>query len=134
MSGRDDRSIRTGNISGTGIAVGHGARASVTITQAGREEISKLLEQLKCDIAIAEIPDGAKRVLQEKAVPEMADALREPDPKSGVQRGIERINDHLESVGAVTTKVSGIVETVVQIAKTAGIAIKTVAPFLAGLL
>jgi hypothetical protein len=134
MSERRDLGIRTGDITGAGIAVGHGAQAHVTISQEGRDEIARLVEQLKRDIAVADIPEGTKKVLREKAVPEMAEAVSASDPKSGLERGIERINDHLEGVGAVTTKVSGIVETVTKIAQTAGIVVKAVAPFLAALL
>src|SRR5262245_17400013 len=134
MSDQRDHSIHTGDISGMGIAVGHGAQAHVTITQEGREEITKLLEQLTRDIAAADIPSGTRKLLREKAVPEMAEALRAADPKSGLQRGIERINDHLEAVGTVSTSVSGIVDTVTKIAKTAGIAARAVAPFLMSLL
>ena len=38
-----DRSIKTGDISGTGIAVGHHASASVTISAEKREELLKLV-------------------------------------------------------------------------------------------
>jgi hypothetical protein len=134
MTDKGDKNIRVGNISGTGIAVGHGAQAEVTITQQSRDEIIGLLEQLRKDIANASIPDSTKNVLLNKAVPEMAQAIRSTDPKSGLERGFERINDHLEGVGAVASNVSGIIETVTKIAKTAGIVIKTVAPFLSALL
>jgi hypothetical protein len=137
MSKIEDRSIKksikTGDISGTGIAVGHGAQASVTITQESRNEILNLLKQLRDEIQKSAIPDGAKSVLLNKAVPEMEKAVQSDKPKSGLEQGLERINDQLEGAGAVASTVSGIVETVTKIAKSAGIAIKVVAPFLSAL-
>lgn len=134
MSDQGNKNIKTGNISGTGIAVGHGARASVTITQQTRNTIINLIEQLHKDIENADIPESTKKVLINKAIPEMTQAMSSGDPKSGLQRGLERINDHLESAGVTVNKVSGIIETVNKIAKSAGLVIKTVAPFLAALL
>jgi hypothetical protein len=69
-----------------------------------------------------------------KAVPEMAQAIRSTDPKAGLEHGLERINDQLEGVGAAASHVSGIIETATKIARSTGIIIKTVAPFLAALL
>lgn len=134
MAGKGDKSIKVGDISGTGIAVGHGAHSKVTITQQSRDEVIGLLETLCKEISNANIPDSAKNVLLNKAVPEMDQAIRSADPKSGLERGLERINDQLEGAGAVASNVSGIIDTVTKIAKSAGIAIKTVAPFLAALL
>lgn len=134
MSEDKDKSIRTGDISGTGITVGHGSQTIVTITQESRKEILDLLSQLRAEIEKSPITDGAKNVMLSKAVPEMEKALQKDDPKSGLERGLERINDQLEGVGAAASKVSGIVETVKKIAQTAGIVIKTVAPFIATLL
>ena len=134
MAGQGDKSIKVGNISGTGIVVGHGAQAEVTITQQGRDEIIGLLEQLRKEITNASIPDNTKNVLLNEAVPEMDQAIRSTDPKSGLERGLERINDQLEGAGAVASNVSRIIGTVTKIAKSAGIVIKTVAPFLSALL
>jgi hypothetical protein len=134
MSESSNKSINVGDITGTGIAVGHGAQAHVTITQQNRDEISSLLKQLRDEITKADIPEGSKNVLLNKAVPGMDEAVTTKDPKSGLEKNIERINDQLEGVGAIAQNASGIVDVVSKIAKTAGIAIKTVAPFLAGLL
>jgi hypothetical protein len=134
MPKNKDQSIRTGNISGTGITVGHGAQTIVTITQESRKEILDLLSQLREEIQKSPISDGAKNVMLSKAVPEMEKAMQTDDPKSGLERGLERINDQLEGVGAAASNVSGIIETVKKIAQTTGIVIKTVAPFLAALL
>ena len=134
MPDQGDKSIHVGNISGSGIAVGHGAQATVTISQQSRDEIASLLERLRNEIRSAGIPESAKKVLLDKAVPGMNEAVRSQDPKSGLERGLERINDQLEGAGAVASNVSGIMDTVTKIAKSAGIVVKTVAPFLAALL
>ena len=73
-------------------------------------------------------------MLLQEAVPEMEAATHSPEPAAGLKTGLEKINDHLESVGTLTGSVSKIVETVGKIASAAGLAIKVVAPFLAGLL
>jgi hypothetical protein len=134
MSEGNDKSIETGDVSGTGIAIGHGARATVTITQQNRDEIAGLLRQLRAEIQQATLPDSTKNVIANKALSEMESALESDDPKSGLARGLERINDQLEGVGAAASSVSGIVQTVAKIAGAAGIVVKTVAPFLAALL
>ena len=134
MNKQHDESIKTGDISGIGIAVGHGAQASVTIKEENLNEISSLLEQLRAEIEKAVIPDGAKKVLLEKAIPEMERALQSNNPKSGLERGLERINGQLEGIGVVATNVSGIIETVAKIAEFAGIALAGIAPFLSMLL
>lgn len=134
MTSSGDSSIKTGDISGTGIAVGHGATATVTISREGREEITEMLKLLQEEINRSGLPDGAKSVLVNKALPEMEQAMKAEDPKPGIERGLERINDQLEGVGVAAEKVSGIVETVKKIAQTAGIVVKTVAPFIGALL
>ncbi len=130
-----DNSIRVGDITGAGIAVGSGARAqgTYTVTQEGRNEITELLEQLKKEIATADIPEGVRNVLLGRAVPQMEQALETDDPQSGLERGLERINDQLEGVGAVTKNVSGIAEKAMKVAQFASIAVKSTAPFLAAM-
>ena len=126
--------VTTGNITGTGIAVGKNVRASVTINEQTKKELTELLQQLRSEIQKAELPDGAKNVLLTKAVPEMEQAVHSPDPKSGFERALERINDQLQGAGAVANNVSGIVSTIVKIAKTIGTGISVVAPYLATLI
>jgi hypothetical protein len=125
--------IATGNISGTGIAIGDHAQAIVT-TEHQSKELEGLLTQLRDEIRKAEIPESTKTVILNKALPEMEKGARVGESKSGLEHGLERINDQLEGVGAAAKNVSGIIETVSKIASVVGIAIKTVAPFLAGLL
>lgn len=134
MNNSGNNSITTGDISGTGIAVGHGATATVTISRVGRDQIAELLVQLRKEILASSLPDGAKGVLINKAVPEMEQAIKAEDPKPGIGRGLERINDQLEGVGSAAEKVSGIIETVKKIAQTAGFVVKTVVPFIGALL
>ncbi len=126
--------ITTGDISGTGIAVGAGARATVTINQKTQEELTGLFQLLRAEVQKANLSEGAKNVLLTKAVPEMEAAVRSPDPKPAIQRGLERIDDQLQGVNAVAKDVVGIVGTVAKIAGVVGLAVKTVAPFVAGLL
>lgn len=134
MSRQVDKSIKVGNISGTGIVAGHHSQANVAISRQNRDEIIELIERLREEITNASISDSTKNVLLTRVVPEMDQAIRSSDPKSGLERGIERINDQLQGAGVVVKNVSGITETVTKIAKSAGILIKTVAPFLTALL
>lgn len=134
MSKQNDMSIRTGDISGSGIAVGHGAQARVTITQETRAEIIQLLEELRAEIRNAAIPQETKKGLLTEVVPRMVEAAQSSDPESGLQSGLARTNDFLQAVGATTKNVSGLIETVGKIAKSVGIAFKTVAPYLWALL
>lgn len=123
--------ITTGNVTGTGIAIGTGAHASVVINEQAQKELSSLVSLLREQLQKADLPEGAKNVLLNKAVPEMETAVSSQDPKPALQRGLERINDQLEGAGAVAKNVSGIVDTVARIAGIIGIGVKTVAPFIA---
>ncbi len=133
MAGQGSR-ITTGNVTGTGIAIGTGAQATVIINEQVQKEVLSLLSQLRKQVQEADLPEGAKNVLLNKAIPEMESGVRAPEAKPALQRGLERINDQLEGAGAVAKNVSGIVETVAKIAGTIGLAVKAVAPFIAGLL
>ncbi len=121
-----------GNISATNMQVGD--NATMTVTQGGREEISELIKLLRTQIQQAAIPENAKNELTVQVVPALEQATHAPDPKPGLGSGLTRLNDNLERIGITTDKVSGIVGTVAKIASAAGIAIHTVAPFVAGLL
>src|SRR5579875_4177993 len=110
--------IRLGNVTGTGIAIGTGASASVVMNQQTERELTDLRAQLREQVQKAEIPDGAKAVLLQRAVPEMEQAVHTADPKPALQHGLERINDQLEGAGAAASKVEGIVSTVAKIAGT----------------
>lgn len=123
--------ITTGNVTGTGIAIGTGARASVVINEQAQKELSSLVSLLREQLQKADLPEGTKNVLLNRAVPEMETAVQSQDPKPALQRGLERINDQLEGAGAVAKNVSGIVETVAKIAGIIGVGVKTVAPFIA---
>ena len=124
--------VHTGNVSGTGIAIGQDVQ--VTITQQTQSELLDLIKQLQQQIQEAQLPDGAKAVLLEKAVPEMAQAVQSDDPTSGLQRGLERVDEQLQGAGAVAEHASGIVDTVAKIAKTIGIPLLHAAPYIAALI
>ena len=74
--------INTGDISGTGIALGTDVQATVTINQQTQKELLDLIQQLQAEIQKAQIPDGAKDVLLTKAVPEMSQAVQSDHPQS----------------------------------------------------
>jgi thiamine phosphate synthase YjbQ (UPF0047 family) len=126
--------VNTGNVSGTGIAIGQDVQATVTINQQTQQELLDLIKQLQQQIQDAQLPEGAKAVLLEKAVPEMTQAVQSEDPKSGFQRGLERVDEQLQGAGAVAEHASGIVDTVAKIAKTIGIPLLHAAPYIAALI
>jgi thiamine phosphate synthase YjbQ (UPF0047 family) len=126
--------VHTGDVSGTGIAIGQDVQATVTINQQTQQELLDLIKQLQQEIQNAQIPDGAKSVLLQKAVPEMTQAVQSEDPKSGFQRGLERIDEQLQGAGTAAEHASGIVETVAKIAKTIGIPLLHAAPYIAALI
>jgi hypothetical protein len=126
--------VNTGDVSGTGIAIGQDVQATVTINQQTQQELLDLIKQLQTEIQKAQIPEGAKEVLLTKAVPEMQEAVQSQDPQSGFQRGMERIDEQLQGAGAVAEHAAGIVDTVAKIAKTIGVPLIRAAPYLAALL
>ena len=126
--------VHTGDVSGTGIAIGQDVQATVTINQQTQQELLDLIKQLQQEIQSAQIPEGAKSVLLQKAVPEMTQAVQSEDPKSGFQRGLERIDEQLQGAGTAAEHASGIVETVAKIAKTIGIPLLHAAPYIAALI
>src|SRR5919108_4472017 len=126
--------VHTGDISGTGIAIGQDVQSTVTITQGQQQELLDLIKQLQEQIQAAQIPDGAKQVILQKAVPEMKQAVQSEDPKGGLQRGLERIDEQLQGAGAVAEHASGTVDTVAKIAKTIGIPLIHAAPYIAALI
>lgn len=127
--------IKTGNITGnTGFAIGQGATANVTITSgvdAGK--LAALIAQLQKDIAEAPIPESAKKVLLERAVPSIAEGVEKKQPDLAV-RGIERINDQLEGLAVGAEHVSKIGETVKKIGGLLSVGLSTAAPYLAKLM
>jgi hypothetical protein len=133
MASEKSSYVSTGDVSGTGIAIGQDVQSTVIINQETRQELNDLLGQLQAEIQKAQIPEGAKDVLLTKAVPEMQQAVQSQDPKSGFQRGLERIDEQLQGAGAVAEHASGIVDTVAKIAKTIGIPLIKAAPYLAAL-
>ncbi|MEO6780336.1 MAG: hypothetical protein ABI196_05385 [Bradyrhizobium sp.] len=126
--------IRTRDISGSGIAVGHGARANVRIGgEAAQKEMADLVAQLRHDITTSSLAPGAKSVLERGPVQDLEVAARGGD-KGGVEGALKRANDTLEAAGATAEHVSGLAQTLVKIASAAGVGFKVTAPYLAALL
>jgi hypothetical protein len=126
-------SIQTGNIQGTGIAVGTGATANVVTNQATQKELTDLLASLREQLQKSDLPDNAKQVVLTGPVQQMETAVHSADPKPQIQHGLERMNDQLQVLGVTAKNVEGIIGPLAKIASLAGVALHTL-PFLAGLL
>lgn len=126
-------SIQTGNIQGTGIAVGSGATANVVTSQATQRELADLLASLREQVQKADLPENAKQAVLAGPVEQMQTAASSPDPKPQIQHGMERLNDQLQVLGVTAKNVEGVVGTAAKIASVAGVALHGL-PFLAGLL
>jgi len=127
-----NNSVRTGNISGTGIAVGNQAHARVAFGPQIQEELIELIKQLHSQIGSADIPDGAKRVLLRGPVADIEAAARAQKPPE-ITSAIRVANDTIESVGVAANKVAGLADTFGKIAAAAGLVYQNVAPFLSKL-
>jgi hypothetical protein len=126
-------SIQTGNIQGTGIAVGTGASANVITNQEIQRQLTDLLASLREQLQKADLPDNAKQVVLTGPVQQMETAVHSADPKPQIQHGLERMNDQLQVLGVTAKNVEGIIGPLAKIASLAGVALHTL-PFLAGLL
>lgn len=126
-------SIQTGNIQGTGIAVGAGASANVITNQEIQRQLTDLLASLREQLQKADLPDNAKQVVLTGPVQQMETAVHSADPKPQIQHGLERMNDQLQVLGVTAKNVEGIIGPLAKIASLAGVALHTL-PFLAGLL
>jgi hypothetical protein len=126
--------VRTGDVSGTGIAIGQDVQSTVSVNQGTQRELLDLLQQLQSDIRGARVPQGAKDVLLTRALPEMEKAARSEDPTSGLQRGLERVDEQLQGAGVLAEHVSGLIGTAAKIAAAIGVPLVHVAPYLAALL
>ncbi|HET9305906.1 MAG TPA: hypothetical protein VFO46_07765 [Candidatus Sulfotelmatobacter sp.] len=104
-----------------------------TITGSSQIEISGLLELLREQIQESAVPAATKASMAEH-VDSMERAAESGDLKSGFKHAFKGFNQNLEQIGTATERVSGIVSTLGKIAGAAGIAIKTVAPFVASML
>jgi hypothetical protein len=126
--------IKTGDITGTGIAVGHGARAQVKITVEQKQEMRNLVSELKEAIRSANLSNRVETSILERSVPKIEQALESPDPKSGIETALSRINGVLEATDTTTGSLTRIANTVAKLAGIIGLGVKKVAPYLAGLL
>ena len=134
MGNHIDKSIKIRDITGTGVAVGENATAIVNIGRQERDEIRAQLTQLRAGIEAAALAEGVKKVLLKNVIPPMEQAVESDQAKAGLEGGLTRINDQLESAAATAGHVSGILTAVQTIAEKAGIALAAAAPFLARLL
>jgi len=116
------------------VQFGNNNTATVNMSEQTRQDLLKLLDDLRQQIQQANISAGAKQVLAEQIVPQMQQALKAPDPKPGLTEGLKSISQNLQVMDANVGHVAGIVGSLGKIAAAAGIAIKFVAPFVAGLL
>ena len=128
-----DKSIRiSGGIHGSGIAVGENIQ--VNMADAQRGQLENLVRELRVLVDKANIPPAARDSIREDALPELESASRSSTPALQVHSGLGKINSTLRSIGAGANDVSSIADVAVKIAKIAGVAVATAAPFLAGLL
>jgi glutamine synthetase adenylyltransferase len=126
--------IKMGNVSGTNLQVGDNNTQNITINQQDRDQIVSLLDSLHQQIQQAPIPEETKQAITQHVLPTMQEAVKQPDPKPGLAKGLEDINKNLANVNTAASSVSEIVGTVSKIAGIIGIGIKVAAPFLAGFL
>lgn len=132
--------FRVGDVSGVGHAIGHGAQSNVTMGAKETAELKSLLSELRDAIKDAPIPETAKAVMLNKAVPAMETVTAatpeapEGDPKAAVRSGLERISDQLEGIGAAGEKVVKIAEVAKKIAGVVGLGLSVAAPFLGRLI
>jgi len=126
--------IKTGDITGTGIAVGHGARVQVKITVEQKQEMRNLVSELKEAISSANLSNRVETSILERSVPKIEQALESPDPKSGIETALSRINNVLKNTDTTTGSLKRIANTVAKLAGIIGLGVKKVAPYLAGLL
>lgn len=118
-----------GSITGTGIAVGQGAQAHVTTADIG--QITALLAELRSAVEKSDVPAPTKNVILNQAVSDMSTSLASPDPKSGLEKGLSKLNMLVEASGAVEKEVTSIGSIAKKIAEYGGVAFKVAAPFLA---
>ena len=125
--------ILSGNFSGSNNQFGDNSVQNVGISPAELREIMSLPGNLRAEIQRSPIPAATKASLEEH-VETMNQAAHSGDVKSGFTGALKGINEQLAQVDTASDHVSGIVSTLSKIAGIAGVAIKTVAPFVAGLL
>ncbi|GEM_PF-2565123 len=124
-----------GSVSGQGIAIGAGASARASIHNAAdQQRLLKLIDELKAEIQKSSMPDAMKSTIVESVVQPMSQDVKEPEAKSKLESGLEKLNLLVKASGAAQSELTAIGSIAGTIAKFGGIAFHTVAPFLAGLL
>ena len=121
-----DKSIRTGNITGSHIAVGSGIQMSYQddhSTGMKAEDMAKLLDSLIGEIRKEGLPPEA----EEKVVKQLEvskDELKEKEPdKEYISKNIEKATKTLKSAGAFIDAASSIGQKLLAIGKWLGIAV-----------
>ncbi len=127
--------IFSGNFSESNNQFGDNSVQNVTsgISPGELRHIVGLLANLRAEIQKSPLPDTTKASLTEH-VETMHQAAQSGDVQSGFTGALKGINEQLAQVETTGDRVSGIITVLGKIAGIAGIAIKTVAPFVAGLL
>ncbi len=124
-------SIEVGSVSGTGIAIGHGASARVTITQGERDELEGRFEELRELIEGATLSSAVKEKLLTGVIPKLRAGADAQDSQEKVGGALERLDDVLSGVtenAATLTKIASVAKSIAGLAK---VAFTSVAPFLA---
>lgn len=126
--------FKFGNISATNVQMGDHNTQNVAMSDADRSQILSLLGSLHQQIQQAPIADEAKQQITQQILPDMQQAVKQPDPKPGLAQGLEHLNANLEKANTTASSVSAIVGTVAKIAGIIGVGVKVAAPFLASFL
>lgn len=123
-----------GNVSATNLQMGDHNTQNIAMSDADRSQIQSLLSSLHQQIQQAPIPEEARQQITQQVLPEMQQAMKQPDPKPGLAQGLEHLNANLEKASTTASSVSAIVGTVAKIAGIIGVGVKAAAPFLASFL
>jgi hypothetical protein len=120
-----------GSVTGKNVAVG----SHITISESGASpaELAALIGTLRTQLEQAPLPAATKEAIVEEVLPELAAAPSAPEPKTKIEAGLSKLNLLLRGAGAATEQVTAIAQSAGKIAKAAGLAFATVAPWLAKL-
>lgn len=120
-----------GSVTGKNIAVG--AHNIISDSGTSPAELAALIGSLRTQLEQAPLPAATKEAIVEEVLPELAAAPSAQEPKTKIESGLSKLNLLLRGAGAATEQVKGIAESAGKIAKAAGLAFATVAPWLAKL-
>lgn len=120
-----------GSVTGKNVAVG--SNIIIADTGVSGAELASLVGHFRTQLEQSGLPAATKEAIVEEVLPDLAAAPSAPEPKSKVESGLSKLNLLLRGAGAATEQVGGIAESAGKIAKAAGVALATVAPWLAKL-